>query len=87
MLVLVRLEIVLTLTQDRCMVCVRAIRSEIIVRCTRWISQVTLTMWNLVSVYLETGLVLVSVQDRCPVCAIRTIGLEIVLDAPDGTPR
>ena len=29
----------------------------------------------------------VSVQDRCTVCAEHTIGLEIVLDAPDGTPR
>jgi hypothetical protein len=27
----------------------------------------------------------VSVQDRCTVCAKRTIGLEIVLDAPNGT--
>jgi hypothetical protein len=26
-------------------------------------------------------------QDRCAVCVKRTIGLEIVLDAPDGTPR
>jgi hypothetical protein len=26
------------------------------------------------------------VHDRCIVCAIRTIGSEIVLDAPDGTP-
>ena len=26
------------------------------------------------------------VQDRCTVCAERTIGSEIVLDAPDGTP-
>jgi len=34
---------------------------------------------------LET--VLVSVQDRCMVCARCTIGLQIVLDAPDGTPR
>jgi hypothetical protein len=25
------------------------------------------------------------VLDRCMVCAIRTIGSEIVLDAPDGT--
>jgi hypothetical protein len=29
----------------------------------------------------------VSVQDRCTVCTKRTIDLEIVLDAPDGTPR
>jgi hypothetical protein len=42
-------------------------------------------MWNLISIYLET--VVVSVQDRCTVCAKRTIGIEIVLDEPDGTPR
>ena len=40
-------------------------------------------MWNLILVRLEA--VLVSVQDRSTVCAKRTIGLEIVLDAPDGT--
>ena len=40
---------------------------------------------NLVSVRLETVLVLV--QDRCTVCAKHTIGSEIILDAPDGTPR
>ena len=40
-------------------------------------------MWNVTCFWLET--VLVSVQDRCMVCARRTIGLEIVLDAPDGT--
>jgi hypothetical protein len=33
------------------------------------------------------GDVLVSIQDRCMVCANRTLGSEIVLDAPDGTPR
>jgi hypothetical protein len=27
----------------------------------------------------------VSVQDRCTVCAKRTIGLEIILDEADGT--
>ena len=32
-------------------------------------------------------IVLVLVQDRCTVCAKRTIGSEIILDAPDGTPR
>jgi hypothetical protein len=42
-------------------------------------------MWNLVSVRLET--VLVSVQDRCTVCAKRTIGSEIILDTPNDTPR
>jgi hypothetical protein len=28
-----------------------------------------------------------SVQDRCTVCTKRTIGSEIILDTPDGTPR
>jgi hypothetical protein len=32
-------------------------------------------------------IVLVLVQDSCTVCAMRTIGLEIVLDAVDSTPR
>ena len=39
--------------------------------------------WNVVSVCWE----LVSVQDRCTVCAEHTIGSEVVLDEPDGTPR
>ena len=52
---------------------------------TRWNSKVTWVMWNLTSVHLET--VLVSVQDRCTVCAKRIIGSEIILDAPDGTTR
>ena len=37
-------------------------------------------MWNLVSIRLE--IVLVSVQDSCTVCAKRTIGLDIVFNAP-----
>jgi hypothetical protein len=52
---------------------------------TRWISKVTLVMWNLVSIYLET--MVLSVQDRCKVCAKHTIGTKIILDAPDGMPR
>ena len=39
-------------------------------------------MWNVTCFRLET--VLVSVQDRCMVYARRTIGSEIVLDAPVG---
>ena len=42
-------------------------------------------MSNLILIRLY--MVLVSVQDRCTVCAKHTIGLEIVLDAPDGTPK
>jgi hypothetical protein len=37
------------------------------------------------SVHLE--IVLILKQDRCTVCSERTIGLEIIFDAPDGTPR
>ena len=40
----------------------------------------TLVLWKLVSVRLE--IVLVSVQDRCTVCAKRTIGLDSVTNAP-----
>jgi hypothetical protein len=45
----------------------------------------TWVVLNLVLVHLET--VLVSVQVRYTVCAEHTIGLGIVLDAPNGTPR
>ena len=40
----------------------------------------TLVLWKLVSVRLE--IVLVSVQDRCTVCAKSTIGLDSVINAP-----
>jgi hypothetical protein len=39
----------------------------------------------LMSFHLE--IVLILMQDRCTVCAKRTMGLDIILDAPDGTPR
>jgi hypothetical protein len=42
-------------------------------------------MWKLVSVRLE--IVLILTIDRCTVCAEPTIGLEMVLDKADGTPR
>jgi hypothetical protein len=41
--------------------------------------------WKLGSVRLE--IVLLLMQDGCTVCVQRTVGLEIVLDVPDGTPR
>jgi hypothetical protein len=40
--------------------------------------------WKLVLVHLE--IVLILTQDRCTVCAERTIGSKLVLEAPDGTP-
>ena len=50
---------------------------------TRWYSYVTWVKWNLVLACWEP----VSVQDRCTVCTEHTIGSEIILDVPDGTPR
>jgi hypothetical protein len=52
---------------------------------TRWYSLVTRLKWKLVLVHLD--IVLIFMQDRCTVCAERTIGSEIIFDAPDGTPR
>ena len=40
---------------------------------------------KLISVGLE--IVVILMQDRCTVCIECTIGSEIVLDTPDGTPR
>ena len=34
-----------------------------------------------------SDIVLILTQDRCTVCVKCTIGSEIILDAPDGTPR
>ena len=52
---------------------------------TRWNSKVKWFMWNLVSVCLD--IVSASVEDGCTICAKNTIGTEIILDAPDDTPR
>ena len=41
--------------------------------------------WKLILVPLE--IVLILMQDRCTVCDERTIASEIILDAPDETPR
>jgi hypothetical protein len=52
---------------------------------SRWYSFVMCVNRRLVSVCFD--IVLVLAQDRCMVCAERTIGLEIILDALDGIPR
>jgi hypothetical protein len=41
--------------------------------------------WKFDSIHFE--IVLTLTQDRCMVCTERSICSEIVLDAPDGTPR
>ena len=53
--------------------------------CTRLEHKVTRLKWKLISVHLEVVLILT--QDRCMVCARHTMGSEIVLEAPDETPR
>jgi hypothetical protein len=63
----------------------RTIGLEIILNAPYRNSEVTWVIWNLILVHLEA--VLVSVQDRCTVCAKHTIDLEIISDAADGTPR
>ena len=51
----------------------------------RWYSNVTWVRWKLVLIRLE--ILLISAQDRCPVCAECTMGKEIDLGTPDGRPR
>jgi hypothetical protein len=46
---------------------------------------VTRLKWKLILVRSEKVLLLM--QDRCTVCAGRTIGSEIILDVSDGTTR
>ena len=47
---------------------------------TQWYFKVMRLKWKLNSVCLEIELVLA--QDRCTVCAKRTIGLDIIFNAP-----
>ena len=85
-LVSIRLEIVLVLVQDRCMVCAeRTIGSETVLDAPDGTPRVTWVMWKLVSIRLE--IVLVLVQHRCTFIVERTIGSKIDLDAHDATPR
>jgi hypothetical protein len=51
---------------------------------TRWYSKLTRLNWKLISVRLE--IVVILSQDSCMVCTKRSIGSEIILDVPDGTP-
>jgi hypothetical protein len=82
---LVRLEILLILSQGTCIVCVeRTIGFDVVLDAPDGIVG-DVVVWNLVLVHLE--IVLVSVQDRCMVCDKHTIGSEIIMDATDGTPR
>ena len=83
-LVSVCLEIVLVSVQDRCTVCAlwyRWLRNHF--GRTQWYSYVMRLKWKIVLVYLK--IVLMLTQDRCTVCVEQVS--EIILNAPDGTPR
>jgi hypothetical protein len=54
-------------------------------RCTQRYSEVIRLKRKLISVHLEILLILT--QDRCTVCTEHTICSEIILHAPDETPR
>jgi hypothetical protein len=91
-LVLVCLEMELALVQDRCRVCIKhTIGSEIILDAQKsfWthpmVLQVMRLKWKLVSVYLEIELIL-TLKIGVRFAPKHTIGLETVLDAPNGTP-
>ena len=78
-LILVRLEIVLILTQDRYTVCAeRTIDSEIVLDAPDGKLLGDLGPVESCSVRLEMVLVLVLVQDMFTVCAKRSIGSDIV---------
>ena len=85
-LISVRLEIVLILTQDRCMVrAERTIGYEIVLDVPDGSPRSQGSSGSSFSVRLE--IVLIMTQDRCMFCAKCTIGSKIVLDTNDGTPR
>ena len=79
-LVSVRLEIVLILTQDRCTVCAeRTIGLEIdCMQPMELLGDVGHAESRSVRLEMVLVLLLVLVQDRCTVCAKRTIGSDIV---------
>ena len=84
-LILVHLEIVLILTQDRCTICAeRAIESKIVLDAP---NETPRCRGSCGISFGPFEMLLVLVKDRCTVCAKHTIGLDIILDTPDGTPK
>ena len=83
--VLVRLEMVFVSVQDRSKVCAKHAMAQK----SFWTHQMVL-LGDEAQVEARLGrleIVLLLTHDRCTVYAEHTIGSEIVLDAPDGTPR
>ena len=84
-LVSICLETVLVSLQDRCKVCTKHTMAQK----SFWTHQMVLLI-DEAQVEARFGPLGDSANpdvDRCTVCAKCTIGSEIVLDAPDGTPR
>jgi hypothetical protein len=91
--ILIHLEIVLVLVNERSTVCAQCSTSWKLFLMHMMELLGDMGLWNFVSIHLKTVLVsvcleivLILTQDRCMVCAYHTIGSEIVLDTPDGTP-
>ena len=79
------LETVLVSVQHRCMACTRRTKAQK----SCWTHSMV-PLYDEAQVEARFGLSdieLILTQDRCMVCIERTIGLEIILDTPDGTPR
>ena len=81
-LILIRLETVLATVQDRCTVCAKHTMAQK----SFWMHQMVL-LGDEAQVEARFGPFGDSANDRCTVCVEHTIGSEIILDAPDGTPR
>ena len=83
-----RLETVLVSVQDRCMVCDRRTDEDINTDDASALTPVPfagpLTRARARKINHQ---VLILMEDWCTVCVERTIGSEIILDAPDGTTR
>ena len=81
----VHLEMVLVSLQDWCMVCGKHTMAQKLF----WMHQMVLQgdEAQVEAHFSPLGDSVILTQDKCTVCAKRTKGSEIVLDAPDGTPR
>jgi hypothetical protein len=84
-LVLVHLAMVLVSVQD----CAWFVPNVPLAQKSFWTHPMELlgNMGPMESHFGPFGIVLVLVQDRSMVCTEHIIGSEIILDAPDGTPR
>ena len=83
-LISIHLETVLVSVQDRCMVCTKHTMAQK----SFWTHQMVF-LGDEAQVEPHFGPLGDSANldaDRCMVCAARTLGSEIILDAPNGTP-